>query len=138
MAMLDTTVFVDLRGRGGKQRTVKAQETLAQLVAGGESLSTSRITVAELYVGIQLSMDPAAEKLAVEEALEGFPILELDDVAARHFANIRAYLRRRSRTVGDMDTLIGGIALANGQPVVTRNPAHFSDMPGLRVITYGA
>jgi predicted nucleic acid-binding protein len=38
---------------------------------------------------------------------------------------------------GDMDTLIAAIALSYSEPVLTRNPAHFSNMPGVKVLSYG-
>jgi predicted nucleic acid-binding protein len=40
------------------------------------------------------------------------------------------------RPAGDMDTLIAAIALAHGQRLVTRNPKHFADVPGLIVESY--
>lgn len=136
MALLDTTVFIDLNGRGGARRKAEAEAIVRDLLASGETLVTSRVNVAEMYVGVELSNDSAAESHAIDEFLGWIGVLELDDKAARHFAMIRAELQRRGRLAGDMDTLIGGIALANGHAVVTRNVAHFTPMPGLKVIGY--
>lgn len=38
------------------------------------------------------------------------------------------------RSRGSVDTLIAGVALANGMALATRNVADFEDVPGLRVI----
>ena len=138
MALLDTTVFVDLGGRGGKKRRAEAEAFIRQLLSGGESLYSSRVNVAELYVGAELSDDPAAERKAILDYLTWIGIFEFDDRAAREFGRLRAGLQRRGRLVGDLDILIGAIALANGHAVVTRNPAHFANLPGLTVISYGA
>jgi predicted nucleic acid-binding protein len=35
-----------------------------------------------------------------------------------------------------MDVLIAAVAMANGQELITRNPRHFADIPGLVVATY--
>jgi tRNA(fMet)-specific endonuclease VapC len=137
MALLDTTVYVDLRGRGGARRKAEAEEIMRRLLQDGETLVTSRINVAEIYCGVELGNDPQTELMALDDFLAWIGVLELDDRAARHFAIIRAELQKRGNLAGDMDTLIGGIALANGHSVVTRNQAHFINMPGLTVIRYG-
>ena len=137
MALLDTTVFVDLEGRGGKRRKAEAQEMLRQIMQTGESLVTSRVNLAELYVGLELSDDPLEERAAIANYLAWVAVLELDDAAARQFGRIRAELQRRGKLIGDLDLLIAGVALANGEAVVTRNHDHFSSVPGLKVIDYG-
>ena len=137
MALLDTTVFVDLGGRGGKRRRAEAEAIVRRLLADGESLFSSRVNVAELYVGAELSTDPVAEHKAIAGYLTWIGILEFDNLAAREYGRLRADLQRRGRLVGDLDILIGAMARANGQILVTRNPAHFTSMPGLTVIHYG-
>ena len=137
MALLDTTVFVDLGGRGGKKRKAEAQDILQRLLATGDTLFTSRVNIAELYVGAELDDEPVKAAEAIKDYLTWIAVLELDDNAARRFAGIRADLQRRGRLVGDLDILIGGIALAHGQIVVTRNARHFKEMPGVTVIGYG-
>jgi tRNA(fMet)-specific endonuclease VapC len=138
MALFDTTVFIDLGGRGGKRRQVETETLVRQLLAGGDSLFTTRVNVAELYAGAELSNDPVAEHKAIQDYLTWIGVIEFDDRAARQFGRLRSDLQKRGRLVGDMDILIGAIALANGHSVVTRNVAHFAEMPGLTVISYGS
>jgi len=121
-----------------KKRKGEAEEIVRQLLADGEALYTSRINVAELYVGAELSNDPAAEYQAIRGYLAWVGILELDDRASRAFGSLRADLQKRGRLSGDMDMLIAAMALANGETVVTRNAAHFRDMPGVKVVGYGS
>ncbi len=137
MAILDTTVYVDLRGRGGNSRKSEARHVINSLVAAGHSLTTTRVNVAEMYVGMELGDDPTGEASAIEDFLSRTNVLELDDTASRHYGSIRSHLQRSGRLIGDMDILIGAIALANGDAVVTRNAAHFQEIPGLTVIDYG-
>ena len=122
MALLDTTVYVDLHGRGGPRRKAEAQAVLRQVIAAGDSLVTSRINMAEIYCGVELSNNRAAELQAVKDYLTWITVLDLDDNAARHFAVIRAALQQIGRLAGDMDMLIASIALANGHAIVT--PKH--------------
>jgi tRNA(fMet)-specific endonuclease VapC len=134
---LDTTVFVDLGGRSGARLKAAAQKIVVDLSIQEGAPVTTRINVAELYVGIELSNDPPAEAAAVRAALVDTQILEFDNAAAQKFGVIRAHLQRRGLLVGDMDILIAAIALTNGHSIVTRNPNHFRNIPGLTIITYG-
>lgn len=136
MACLDTTVFLDLRGRSGKRRQARAEAVIQQLVLQGDALTTTRINCAELYVGVALADNPAREGQLVDDSLANIEILELDEAGAQDFARIRADLQRRGRLVGDLDTLIAAIAVSNHEPLVTANARHFADMPGLIVIEY--
>jgi tRNA(fMet)-specific endonuclease VapC len=138
MALLDTTVYVDIHGRGGAKRRAEAEEMTRRLLRDGETLVTSRLNVAEIYVGLELGDDPAYEKLAMENYFAWVAVLDFDDAAARQYARVRAALQKSGNLVGDMDILIGAVALANGHAVVTRNTDHFAKMPGLTVIGYGS
>lgn len=53
MACLDTTILIDAAGRGGRGLRARAREKLASLVDAGEVLTTTRFTVAELWVGVE-------------------------------------------------------------------------------------
>jgi predicted nucleic acid-binding protein len=64
-------------------------------------------------------------------------IAGLDSAAARAFGQIVSSLRRSGRkpAARAFDALIGAIAVANGLPVYTCNPAGFSGIDGLVVRT---
>ena len=57
MACLDTTVLVDLL-RSNRRRKHRALGKIEVLVNRGETIVTTRVNLAELYVGIELSDDP--------------------------------------------------------------------------------
>jgi predicted nucleic acid-binding protein len=135
MASLDTTILVDLLRRRRELRR-RALDKLDDLHARNESLVTTRFNLAELYLGAELSQDPSAEYGDIATLTGRIKILEFDDIAARLFAEMTAHLRRIGRPAGDMDVLIAATALAAGHCLVTRNPAHFADIPGVAVETY--
>jgi predicted nucleic acid-binding protein len=100
----------------------------------------SAITLAELSVGPLVTDDLAerARRLAqVQQAEADFDPLPFDSAAARAFGQIVSSLRRSGRkpTARALDALIAAIAVANGLPVYTCNPADFSGIDGLVVRT---
>lgn len=133
MACADTTLLLDLGGRGGKRGRRRALAKLRDLIGRGEPLFTTRFNVAELHVGVYRSNDPGKERERVDAVLEVFGVLEFDEVAAQLFGQITAHLQARGRPTGDMDVLIAATAMASGQCLVTANPAHFGDIPQLEV-----
>ena len=132
MACLDTTVFIDLSRSRSKHRA-GIISLLADLPA---SAVTTRFNVAELLLGVELAREPIAERQQVDDALAGILILEFDEAAALQYAKISAYVRRLGRPVADMDRLIAAVVLANAEVLVTRNPKHFADIPGLVIMSY--
>jgi tRNA(fMet)-specific endonuclease VapC len=137
MACLDTTVLVDLL-RSNRDRKRRALKKLEELSSRGESLVTTRLNVAELYVGVELSDDPGRDYRQIHEILGDLDgILEFDDLAARSFGQIAAFLRRAGRPTGDLDILIAATSLAAGNSLlITHNSTHFSFIPGILVESY--
>ncbi len=132
MACLDTTFLIDLGRRKGAIRE-RAREKLRELAERGERLSTTRFNVAELHVGIFRADDAERERKAVEAVLSGLAILDFDRDSAAVFGRMTAHLQRLGRPAGDMDVLIAATVLVAGEILITRNPVHFDDIPGLTV-----
>ena len=135
MACLDTTFLIDLGRRSGA-RQKRAREKLREVAARGERLSTTRFNVAELHVGIFRADDAERERKAVEAVLSGLAILDFDQDSAAVFGHITAHLQRLGRPAGDMDALIAATALVAAETIITRNPGHFDEIPGLAVEAY--
>ena len=100
----------------------------------------SAITLAELSVGPLVTDDAAerARRLAqVQQAESDFDPLPFDSAAARAFGQVASSLRRSGRkpAARALDALIAAIAVANGLPIYTCNPADFSGIDGLVVRT---
>ena len=136
MACLDTTLLLDLVGRGGRVHQSRAREAVSALVSRGEPICTTRLNVAELWTGVFRSDEPARERARVDRVLADCQVLELDAAGAETFGRITAQLQAIGHPVGDMDVLIAAVAIASGQRLITRNPQHFSLIPGLIVETY--
>ena len=92
------------------------------------------VVKAELFFGARNS-DRVDQNL---RRLEKFwaPIsssLSFDDLAAAHYGEIRAGLKRAGTPIGGNDLQIAAIARANDLTVVTRNHDEFRRVVGLRV-----
>lgn len=136
MATLDTSILVDVLRRRSRFHQ-QAIQKLDELHVRGERLATTRFTVAELYVGLELSDNPSRDEAAVETLLGDLEILDFQGLSARVFARIRAEHRLAGRIAGDMDTLIAATSLAGGHALlVTRKASDFLGVPDLVVESY--
>ena len=136
MGCLDTTVFLDLAGRGGRALCERAKAVLLDLSQHGDPLTTTRLNLAELYVGAARSARPHHELARIQGWLADVTILDFDDTAARVFGEVVGELLARGAPIGDMDALIAAVAIRHNQTVITRNVRHFRGVPGLRVMGY--
>ncbi len=97
------------------------------------------ITLAELSVGPLVATTDAersARQAHVQQAEADFDPLPFDAPAARSFGQVAASLRRAGRkpAAHAYDAMIAAVAIANGLPVHTCNPADFAGIDGLQVI----
>ena len=136
MACLDTTFLIDLAGGGGKSRRSRAEAKLRELGRRGESLFTTRLSVAELYVGVYRVEDPAREERTLRVLLSGMGVLEFGQREARLFGKITAHLQRIGRPAEDMDVMIAATSLVAGLSLVTDNASPFASIPDLAVEIY--
>lgn len=63
---------------------------------------------------------------ALNRTLQVLDVFRLDDAAAEAAARIRCQLEVQGRSIGPIDVLIAGIAVAQSATLVTRNTADFS------------
>ena len=100
-------------------------------------LGLSAITVAELEYGAHHSGDYEKEMAAVRKILMPFVCYEFDATAcAESYGKVRHALEAAGKTIGAMDLLIAGHALALTATLVTNNIAHFSRVPGLKCVNW--
>jgi tRNA(fMet)-specific endonuclease VapC len=135
MAVFDTTALVDL-GNPRRRTHARAQQAVRDAAARGEPLCTTRANLLEMAVGPYRSDRPELERARVARVRASLIVLEVDEPATEQFGRVMAGLLMAGRPIGDLDTLVAAIALANGQSVVTRNPRHFDRVPGLIVHSY--
>lgn len=97
------------------------------------------VTLAELSVGPLVAttdIERAARQAHLQQAEADFDPLPFDAQAARVFGRVAASLRRAGRKVNARayDAMIAAIALANGLPLYTCNPADFVGIDDLEVV----
>lgn len=98
------------------------------------------VTLAELSVGPLVTDDEherAVRQAHLQQAEADFTPLPFDAAAARAFGGVAASLRGAGRkpAARAYDAMIAAIAVANGLPVYTANPADFRGIDGLDVVT---
>jgi tRNA(fMet)-specific endonuclease VapC len=132
MVCLDTTFFADLF-----RKNPAAEKKLYELANETEIVSTTAITIAELYHGAYKSKNVSDEMRNVAAVLDSFLILEMNSEGAKIFGEILSTLEKKSQTIPDRDILIGAISLSKGEEtIVTRNGKDFARIPGLKIVTY--
>ena len=132
MVCLDTTFFADLF-----RKNPAAEKILHELANETQTVSTTVMTVAELYYGAYKSKNMIGEMRNVASVLDSFIILEMNQEGAKMFGEILSTLEKKGQTIPDRDILIGAISLSKGEKtIITRNAKDFARIPGLEVISY--
>ncbi|MYD66642.1 MAG: type II toxin-antitoxin system VapC family toxin [Chloroflexi bacterium] len=99
-----------------------------------EDRATSSIAVGELMYGAHRVSRSAHMLTAIRRvAMTDIWVLPFDQEAAEEYGQLRSHLEARGRPIGEADTQIAAIALANDLTVVTANVRHFERVPGLVV-----
>ena len=101
------------------------------------------VTLAELTVGPLVAhgdRERSARQVHLQLAEAEFEPLPFDAPAARAFGDVAASLRRsgRKRSARTLDAMIAAIAIANGLPLYTSNPADFAGIDGFEVVRVSA
>lgn len=95
----------------------------------------SAVTFAELTYGVQVSA--AAKRKQNQSVLDSLvlhlAVLDWPQDAAKHYAEIRADLKKRGAQLGAADLMIAAHARAMGAIVVTNNVKDFERVKGLAV-----
>jgi tRNA(fMet)-specific endonuclease VapC len=103
-----------------------------RLGAEMDGLCISTVVRYELYFGAELSNRVAYQRNLVDDFCARLEVIDFDDNAASHAANIRADLQRRGLMIGANDLLIAGHARSRGIKLITGNLGEFSRVDGLR------
>jgi len=130
--LLDTTLLVDfMRRKPEARRVVRAMEE------AGERKATTEVNAFELAEGAFPEGRLDRAKFAhVQQMLGRLDVLVLDRAGALRAAEIAARLRSDGRSVGVLDILVAGIALASGFDTIVTRDDDFRTIPGLRVESY--
>lgn len=93
----------------------------------------SVITKAELLYGVEVSPRRAQDAVALAAFLPFVEPVDFGDDAARHYAEIRADLKKRGTLIGANDLFIAAHARALGLTLVTNNTAEFERVTKLKL-----
>jgi len=126
VVVADTDVLIDAldRGRG------PAVERIARLLQRGE-LAATAVTLYELMAGPSTT---GRQLELLHVALDAAVVLPVTRGAAEVAASANRYLARRGEAIAVADTLIAGVCIAHGLPLLTGNRKHFARIPGLELV----
>lgn len=125
--MLDTDTCSYIMKRS-HPRVLRRLQTIAV-----DDVCMSVVTKAELLYGVQLSPRRAQDAAALAAFLPFVEVVAFDDDAARHYAEIRADLKRRGALIGANDLFIAAHARALGATLVTNNTDEFKRVTDLDI-----
>lgn len=129
MFLLDTDTLINITRHPGK-----LAKHLAEF--GQHEVGISSVVEFEFRLGINLQRTGTRQHRDALELLSRTPVYAFDHYAAAEAAQISSTLRQRGRTIGVMDVLIAGHAVALGKVLVTDNVKDFQRIPGLRLTSW--
>lgn len=93
----------------------------------------SAISHSELAFGVEVSPAPQRDQGRLNLLLRHMAVLDYPSEAAEHYAQIRAFLKKRGTIIGANDLFIAAHARCEGLVLVTNNTREFGRVPGLRI-----
>jgi len=125
----DTTVLIDV-WRFRKKRP-RIQDLIEK--AGEHSLAVPWIVQAEFTRG---ALHQGISRDEISRFLAGFLLLTLEQSIIDSYCNLWVVMAKRGKPVDYPDLWIAAHAITRESPLLTRNPKHFQDIPGLEVLAY--
>jgi len=125
--LLDTNIIAYII----KKRPVEVFDKLQSVE--WEEVAISSIVVAELWFGVAKSQHKEQNKIALENFLAPFTILDFDTKAAEQYAFVRVDLEAKGTIIGANDLLIAAHALSQELILVTNNVKEFERVENLKI-----
>lgn len=129
---LDANVFIDLL----RSRDPMVRRQWAEALSSRKPVVTSVIVLHELESGLWSGTRRSVQAARVADLLRNVEVIDLTDQDVQVTGRLRSDLQRAGRSIGALDTLIAGQALARGWTIVTRNVRHFGRVEGLRIVDW--
>jgi len=123
----DTDVLVDFMD--GEPETVRKIRDLLSNV----TLSTTTLTLCELYRGVYLNKDYENESKKVDIIKNNFIIFTLDENSSKTFGIKNKELLTVGKLTQEIDLIIASICICNNLILITRNKKHFKNISELNV-----
>jgi tRNA(fMet)-specific endonuclease VapC len=125
--LLDTNICIYI----AKKSPLAVLNKFQQLIVGEVGMST--ITYGELIFGAQKSAHPKKTLKLLDELTSLIPALPIATEAGKHYGEIRQYLSKHGKMIGNNDLWIAAHALALNVTVVTNNTKEFKRIPHLKL-----
>ncbi|MEZ5537148.1 MAG: type II toxin-antitoxin system VapC family toxin [Thiolinea sp.] len=124
--MLDTnTLIYYFKGMGDVKQNMLSHSP--------QDILLPAVVLYEIETGLAKSDNPDKRRGQLAELLAVIQLVEFGEAEARAAAQVRAQLELAGESIGPMDNLIAGSALAAGAVLVTRNVGEFERVAGLQV-----
>lgn len=130
MFLLDTNTCIQLWQR---QNLVVRRRFAAYSPA---QIALCSVVKGELWYGALRSQHASHNMQLLQALFAPIQSLAFDDVAAEHYAQIRAELAVKGQLIGANDMLIAAIARAHDATLVTHNTGEFKRVVGLRLVDW--
>lgn len=95
------------------------------------NIKTTVFNVAELYQGAYLSSKCRENKIKIKKFLNTHIILNFNQKDTEVYSKISIELRKKSEPIGDFDELIGSMAIARAETLITSNIRHYEKIPNI-------
>jgi tRNA(fMet)-specific endonuclease VapC len=127
MHMLDTNICIYVLKNHSTQLRNKFKTT--------QDICISSVTYAELCFGIENGESAMQAKRweQLDIFIQRLLLIPWDEVAAKHYGNIRAYLKKQGTPTGNNDLLIAAHARSLDATLVSNNLREFARVPKLSV-----
>lgn len=122
--LLDTNVIIAL--------FAQEQEVLDRLAAPDE-VFIPVVALGELYYGARKSGRVEQNLARIDELAGAAMLLDCRQATAQHYGEIKNHLRAMGRPIPENDIWIGAVGIEHDLTVATRDDAHFSLIPGLKL-----
>ena len=104
-----------------------------QALAGGARLGLCAPVLGELWDGVFFSATRGFNEALLKRHLGHFAVWPFDQIAAVEYGRLSAELRRRGRTMQQIDVQIAAIAMTLADCTVVSKDSDLQDVPGLAV-----
>jgi predicted nucleic acid-binding protein len=125
----DTSFIIDLLRHD--EKALKKAENLEQK---NRAYSLTSPTIYELWISVARSN--SQEKEEILDILSSQPLNSLDKKSAQKAGQIQEKLIDKGERIGHLDALIAGIALENGEKLLTRNQDEFQRIKEISIEEY--
>jgi len=117
-------------------KEMKAIQKFAHLDILGKPLFCSTISIFELFQGKGIISNYQKESEKIENVISKTAILPFNKESAKAAGIISANQNSKGQMIGQMDSMIAGVAKSNNLAVLTRNIKDFNRIQNLAVEGY--